>query len=75
MRTKLRNRIEQADIDELANIHHALQKLMIGMNPSSECHAPLFAAIATVQACAAAWSGNGEIFRERHSIKTGSAKA
>lgn len=73
MKTKLRNRIEQADLDELANIHRALQKLMIGMNPASECHAPLFAAMATVQACGAAWSGDGEIWRKRDSIKTGSA--
>lgn len=68
MKVNLRNRIDQTDLDELANIHRALQKLMVGMNPASECHAPLFAAIATVQACGAVWSGNGEIWRARHSI-------
>lgn len=68
MKVKLRNQITSADIEELASIYQALQKLMVGMNPSAGCHAPLFAALATVQACAAEWSGNGQIFREPDSI-------
>jgi len=69
MKVKLRSQITPADIDALADIYRALQKLMVGLNPSAGCHAPLFAAIATVQACAAEWSGNGQIFREPNSAR------
>lgn len=64
MKTELKNSIDQADLDKLKSIHRELQALMVGLNPSAECHAPLFAAAATVQACGAAWSGNGQIWRE-----------
>ncbi|WP_313004229.1 hypothetical protein [Brevundimonas sp.] len=68
MKVKLRSQITPADIAALADIYRDLQKLMVGPNPSAGCHAPLFAALATVQSCAAEWSGNGQIFREPNSI-------
>lgn len=69
MRTKLRGAPTAEDVARLEAIHRDLQRLMVGMNPSAACHAPLFAAIATVQACGAEWSGNPSIWRERDSIR------
>jgi len=40
MEVKLRNQITSADTEELASIYQALQKLMVGMNPSAARHAP-----------------------------------
>lgn len=51
MRTRLRNTVSAADLDELKDIHRRLQNLMVGMNPSASCHAPLWAAMVTVRAC------------------------
>lgn len=73
MRTKLRGAPTAEDLAKLETIHRDLQRLMIGMNPAAACHAPLFAAIATVQACGAEWSGNPSIWREVHTIHTNSA--
>lgn len=65
MRSRLRNTITSADIAELEDIHRRLCKLMVGLNPSSAPHAPLYAAAATVKQCAVDLSGDPAIWRER----------
>jgi hypothetical protein len=44
---------------------------MVGLHPAAHGHAPLFAAIATVQACGQEWSGQPDIWRVRDSIGHG----
>lgn len=58
MKVKLRNAVTREDIDELRAVYDRLQVLMREMNPSASCHAPLYAAIATVRQCARDWSGD-----------------
>jgi hypothetical protein len=73
VKSRLKGAPTAQDVARLASIHRELQALMVGMNPGAPCHAPLFAAIATVQACGAEWSGNPAIWREIHSIQAGGA--
>lgn len=72
MRTKLRSAPTAEDLATLKRIHRELQDLARGFHPSAIGYAPLFACIATVQACGAEWSGNASVWRERDSIRTGS---
>lgn len=58
MRTNLRRSITAEDVAKLKDIHRQLCELMRGLHASSPAHAPLYAAIATVNACAVDWSGD-----------------
>ena len=57
MATKLRNTINAGDVERLREAHRILIQLMIGLNPSSAAHAPLYAAIWSARGCIAAWTG------------------
>lgn len=63
VQVKLKSQVTADDLEELRRIYRDLQKLTVGLNPSAQCHAPLYACIATVQACGADWSGNPHIWR------------
>ena len=71
MRVKLKTSPTAEDLERLGDIHRQLQKLMVGFHPAAHGHAPLFAAIATVQACGQEWSGQPDIWRVRDSIGHG----
>lgn len=73
MRTKLRSAPTADDLATLDRIHRELQELARGFHPAAIGYSPLFACIATVQACGAEWSGNPSVWREVHSITTGAA--
>lgn len=62
MKTQLRQAITEADIAQLREAHAILTRLMTGLHPASAPHAPLYAAIATLKACAVDWSGRSDIW-------------
>lgn len=70
MRTKLKGQITLDDLAKLKAIHRDLQKLTVGLNPSSGATPPLMAAIAVVEWCGKEWSGDPFVFNRPHSIST-----
>ncbi len=72
VKVKLKSSPTAEDLKRLGEIHRQLRTLMVGFHPAAHGHAPLFAAIATVQACGQEWSGQPNIWRERDSIGCGS---
>jgi hypothetical protein len=71
VKVKLKTAPTSMDLQQLGEVHRQLQKLMVGFHPAATGHAPLYAAIATVQACGREWSGRPDIWRERDSIGFG----
>ena len=68
---RVKTSLAAEDLERLEDIHRQLQKLMVGVHPAAHGHAPLFAAIAAVQACGQEWSGQPNIWRVRDSIGHG----
>ena len=64
----MRNTITQADLDKLQEAHRILIGLMIGLNPASAAHPPLFAAAFTVRQCAREWSGKQDVWPTANSF-------
>lgn len=65
VKVRLKTAPTLADVERLRVAERVLQELMRGMHPSAACHAPLYAAIATVRACAIDWSGDPAIWTEK----------
>ncbi|KQS55876.1 hypothetical protein ASG17_07440 [Brevundimonas sp. Leaf363] len=60
--TRLRTIVTQADLDQLKAAHKTLTDICVGLHPACNFHPPLYAAIATVKACAVDWSGRPDIW-------------